>query len=113
MARTLILFIHKLPNLAETALTLSLARKRGEGTQLQGRAKLSQAIPGRCAKRSLSPRAGEGRDEGLSHELDQRLLAPTCATASISTFSDGSANAATCTSVEAGKLPVKTSRRAC
>src|SRR5207248_5557740 len=43
----------------------------------------------------------------------QRLLAPMWATALISTFSDGLAKAATCTRVEAGKLPVKNSRRAC
>src|SRR4029077_9546171 len=48
-----------------------------------------------------------------TRRFDQRLLAPICATASISTLSEGSASAATCTSVEAGKLPVKNSRRAC
>src|SRR5256714_13826102 len=44
---------------------------------------------------------------------NQPWLAAICATALISTFSDGVAKAATCTRVEAGKLPVKNSRRGC
>src|SRR6516162_11497197 len=44
---------------------------------------------------------------------DQRLPVPIWATALISTLSEESANAATCTRVEVGKLPVKNSRRAC
>src|SRR5205814_8260955 len=52
-------------------------------------------------------------DETVDSCRVQRWPAPICATALISTFSNGVAKAATCTSVEAGKLPVKNSRRAC
>src|SRR5271157_162293 len=55
---------------------------------------------------------GECQFSVSSPEPDQRLLAPIWATALISTLSEGSASAATCTRVEVGKLPVKNSRRA-